>query len=246
MIDLYLPPKPAIIRASPDELLLGNFLPGWFPGIVTQLPTRIYNGTTTDTNTAGDYTFTNHAIGPAHPSRLVVVGVHWANGLALSRDLASATIGGNAATIHRQDVSAVNLSIHSALISLAVPTGTTATIFIDIATGTALRCAVSVYSLYGLNSTTPVSTGGGNVQSGASASGTLNINAGGIAIAAATGSADEDHTLSGLTEDNDVSFGADRAVTGSNQRMGAATGTTITQSSATGTAARAITLGSWR
>ena len=223
-------------------------LPGWFPGSFVKIPYRVYIGSTPDTATASTYTFTNHAIGTAHASRLVVVGVNWIGGLAVSRPLSSVTIGGVTATLHRQDVNATNQTAHSAVVSLAVASGTTATIVVNIGTGTALGCVVSVYAVYDLRSHTPFASAGNNASSGTSLSASLAVPGSGVGIASMMNTiSGEDHTIGGLTEDADADWDSERYMAASAQKLAASAGLSVSQSSATSANAnRVITTVSWR
>jgi hypothetical protein len=70
--ELYLPPKPAIIR--PAEFRRGSFLPGWMPAATERRPAEI-TFRTLQRNTADDppWNFNNIAVGAAHPSRYALI-----------------------------------------------------------------------------------------------------------------------------------------------------------------------------
>lgn len=192
----------------------------------------VYVGTTANAGSAITYTFTNHAIGDAHASRYVVVCISWSNGLSSSRPLQGVTIGGVAATIHEENFSPVNLSFRSAVVGRAVAAGTTATIAVTITSTGATSCAVTVYSIYDLDSTTPFHSNGSGTQTGTSVSTTLNIPFLGVAIAAIT-SADSGTavSVSGLLEDVDVGNAPDtRVIAASRKNMAAETGRSISAS----------------
>jgi hypothetical protein len=115
------------------------------------LPSVSYRGQSSDLTAQSTYTFSNVDIGVAAANRLVVVGV----GRGTSgRPLLSATIGGIAATINIDSSSQGG----AAIISAVVPTGTTATIVINLAGGTSNRCVIGRYALYDLNSSSPAAT----------------------------------------------------------------------------------------
>lgn len=100
---------------------------------------------------ATTYTFTDHPIGAAAPSRLVVVCIQ--GGAAGGRTITSVTIGGVAATI----VGATNASstIRNVFAYLAVPAGTTATIVVN-SSASLQQCRINVYSITGLQSSAPI------------------------------------------------------------------------------------------
>lgn len=180
------------------------------------------------------YTFTSVALGAEKASRYIVVCVHIGSGLLLNRPISGVTIGGVAATVHRQDVSPVNFSTRSGIAGLAVPTGASANIVVSLSGGNAISCAISVYALYDLDSTTPFAVNGSGTQTGTSVATTLNIPSRGIAIAAITSrSPGSNVTVSGLTEDVDVANGADARVTAASlERMSAETARAVSASGA--------------
>lgn len=97
--------------------------------------------------------------------------------------LASMTIGGISATrVAQQTNSAANTTIMSAWVA-AVPTGTTATIVTTYCTSIDSAEGLGVYAAYGLLSTTPTAIAGSNSSTAPGLS--LNVNSGGIVIAAA-------------------------------------------------------------
>ena len=233
-------------------MLMVNQLVGFGAGgaAAAAAPTRVYVGSTGDATNQQNYTFTNHAIGAAASDRLVVVVITWEVNSGGTINLSSVSIGGNAATIIRQDEAPTSRRAHSAIAALAVASGSTATIAVGLSATNANSCAVHVYALYGLTSTTPFANNGNGVQTAASVSTTLDIPAGGVAVAgsshngAATG---EDATVTGLDEDVDMQttdqFFYHQAA--SSQGMSAETGRTITTSSALANASRSISAASW-
>lgn len=103
-----------------------------------------YTATSTNTNNRSDYTFTNLNIGTADASRIVAVTVYSSFGLTAQ----SVTIGGISAT----KVAGASGNVVD-IWQAAVPTGTTATVFVQLS-GSAGRCSVSVYRIIpGVSST---------------------------------------------------------------------------------------------
>lgn len=231
-------------------MLMVNQLVGFGAGGAVARPTRVYVGSTGDATNAQNYTFTDHDIGDAAADRLVVVAITWEVNSGGTINLSTVSIGGNAASIIRQDVSPTSRRAHSAIAALAVASGTTATIAVGLSSTNANSCAVHVYALYNLTSTTPFDDNGGGVQIAGSVSTTVDIPEGGICIAGsshngvATG---EDASVTGLDEDVDMQttdqFFYHQAA--SSQGMSAETGRTITTSSATANASRSISVASW-
>jgi hypothetical protein len=124
------------------------------------------------------YTFTNHAIGAADPTRRVVVAVSLGNAIA-SGMLASATIAGIAATIHVQ----IGPGDVVGFISALVPTGTTATIVLTASLAVD-RAAVAVYRAINETVATHHATMTDDTLASATLSGTINIPASGWVVAA--------------------------------------------------------------
>jgi len=159
MMDLWLPPKPAIIMPAPKQ---ANFLPGWFPGggIAGRTPFDISYTATSDQGASTTYTFTSLAIGNPDSLRAIFVGVTGANGGTVN----SVTVGGISAT---QVVANTGTNFSLALWVAVVPTGTTANVVVTFAAGQA-RCAVQIVRMVGYNSLTPTDTdapaGGGDAS----------------------------------------------------------------------------------
>jgi hypothetical protein len=121
-----------------------------------------------------------------------------------ARTLTGATIGGNAATIHVAQVNNDGTTyVEGSIVSLAVPTGTTATI-VATYSGSLAQVRAHVYTLTGQSSGTPVATNSNAVASG-DPSTTANVTGPGAAVAlwvgtsgseagvAFTGVSSEDH-----------------------------------------------------
>lgn len=110
------------------------------PWTGTPAATIEFTASTFNANNRPDYTFNNVAIGSANSSRIVAVVVYTTQ----AGNSTSVTIGGISATrITRYNSSGTQeLSIYAA----AVPTGTTATIFIQLPDD-AGRCGITVYKI---------------------------------------------------------------------------------------------------
>jgi hypothetical protein len=165
-----------------------------------------------DTSNATTYTFTDASVGAADSTRKVYVTVHW-GGAAVT--LSSATIGGVSATIHEQD--AQGSSRQCAIISAALPTGTTATVVITL-TGGSSRCYIGIYRVIG-------QSGGPNTNKnnnlGASVTADVAALGGGAVIACVSGNVVGGTTSwTGVTENYDVESEAGFIASG-----GLATGT---------------------
>jgi len=204
---LWLPSRPAIIRPADAKLLRheASFMPGMFPAGVaaSKAPPAIsYIGTTANETDLTTYTFTNHAIGAADPTRRVVVSVNLGYSIASGQTLLSATIAGIAATIH-VNMSGANVN---AWISALVPTGTTANIVVTANGANCRRCAVMVYRAVNETVTTPHQTVTDNTLTSATLSVAINIPAGGWVAAAAIFNGNATVTWVGVTEQYDLQY----------------------------------------
>lgn len=162
-----------------------------------------YIGETTDTTNTDVYTFSGESIGTAASDRRIHVLV-MGEGISPST-LSSATVGGIAATINVQRSSG---DVTAAIITAAVPTGTTADIVLSfsVVKGSA---NIGVYRSVGLTSNTAVDT-----DSSASdpATATLTSVAGGFCIGLCCSTVGTTVTWSGgVNEDYDVQPSANTA-----------------------------------
>jgi hypothetical protein len=136
--------------------------------------------------TNSSYNFGSCDIGVAAADRLVVVVATGTKDISPPRAVTAVTIGGNAATIHHHTeegdagVSA-NPSMSIAIASLAVPSGSAATIAITLAGNVDGGC-IAVYALYGLVSATPHATAADHTVS-SNPSTSINVPAEGVVIA---------------------------------------------------------------
>lgn len=135
-------------------------------------------GTTSTTDQASTYTFSNHAIGPASDDRHVLVSVQ--SGHSAARTAPSVTIGGIAATQVGFNASSDDTILCGFYIAL-VPTGTTANIVVTYS-GSAVRCRVDVWTITGLQSTTATDTASDDTDSSGVVSDTLDVQAKGCAF----------------------------------------------------------------
>jgi hypothetical protein len=116
------------------------------------------------------YTFTALNIGSADPTRFVVIGI---SARDVSLTISSVTIGGSTATLlkSQQDPGPFTTA---AFYGLSVPSGTTADVVVNFGGSGPINCAVVSYSLYNLNSTTPVASASANLATTGTA---LSLNA---------------------------------------------------------------------
>lgn len=152
-------------------------LPGIIPNPSKRLPpvgTYItYVTSSVNTVAGGSYSFASTAIGTASADRLVIAIVRLTGGAEPD----GVTIGGIAATLYAID-------FDTAIYVAPVPTGTTATIVVNVKTATSLNCGVGVYTLTGYSNPEPYDFGNIAVSgSHTVVSGTINVPEGGYLIA---------------------------------------------------------------
>jgi hypothetical protein len=203
-MDIWLPPKPAIIRPAP-EVKKANFLPGWFPGAVAGLsgPTIEHIASTADSSNNVIYTFAGQSFGATSADRRIIVAVGGGHGSG-NLSLSTVTIGGVSATIHvSTDNNGNTRNGHAAVASAPIPTGTSGDIVVEYATDALnmQECVISVYRATNLTSGTPFDTA---TSDNASAL-LIDIPANGFLIACAATVSGAGHTWpSPLVEDIDT------------------------------------------
>jgi hypothetical protein len=184
-----------------------------------QPPTGAFLQQTSATGSATQHTFATQNIGAAHAERIIVCAI-CADTTPVT--LSSATIGGITAAIDVQNDDATEFA---AVISAAVPTGTTATVVLNFANA-ALDVSIALYRFVGLNSQTPTATTSNDDDPTAS---TINVSANGFIVGCASFDADTTAiTTVGVTENYDADIGSSRAVGGLFSNGGTAeTGRTV-------------------
>lgn len=139
------------------------------------------------------YTFTV-SFGSVAPGRLIVVGVGTRfNGQSVS----ALTIGGISATRVKSQESTFN---SAELWAAYVPTGTSGNVVVTWSAATT-KCAISVYRLLNLQSSTPTDTAGSTTDP---LSVIIGVKDGGVVVAFSFGGVNGTNTWTGLTEDADA------------------------------------------
>lgn len=174
------------------------------PATITYIGTTNVGGIVTDSTTVAGV-----SIGTPASNRMVYQLVHWFSTGAVA-PLASATIGGVTAKVQVSNgsTSAGSVFLGSAIISAFVPTGTTATVVLNFATGaTGHTIILGTYSATGVLSDTPISTISDNPNTVLSYSGAINVKKDGILLLGAVFySANTGYTVSGANQDYTVSL----------------------------------------
>ncbi len=183
--------------------------PGVFAGVIELARDTTFYQESASSKTS--WTSDSRAIGPASATRRVYALVYGTVASTSTRTLSSATIGGVSATIHAQvDYFPVNPgpALVAAIISAAVPTGTTAAVAVTFS-GAMQHFACAVIALDRLNSGTAFDTATGTATSSAvSTGGALDYSSGGYAMAIAASTASDGTapacTWTNLTESADT------------------------------------------
>ena len=179
---------------------------------------KSYIGLTTIADTTATPVATGVAIGAEAFDRRVFILVHWINATAV-KALASATIGGVAATIHAQSSATLAASTYAgtAIISAVLPTGTTATIALSFATGAAFyHPYLEVYRVTGVLSGVAGDTISATPSGVNPYSGTIDVANQGVLLFGATVYSDATgYTFAGATEDYESSIGTKMRIIGS-------------------------------
>lgn len=199
---VYLPPKPAIIKAENLEfskhMLLGMPITmGMLAARVSIVPiTGAYVSYAVSTSDLTTYSFTNVSIGTAATDRLVIVCVTQER--ETPRSTTSVTVNGTGLNLisSRQGISNQGVSIWAGVIT----TGTTANITVTHNGGT-LCTGIAVFTIYGKTNSAAQATANG------ASSGTLNLIANDYVVCVACNGAGSASTATNYTERIDVDAG---------------------------------------
>lgn len=204
---LWVPSKPAIIRAAPEKLRLAAFPLMPIPVTASIAPAVLsFLQHTEDTGNVTTYNFAGVNIGTAAADRYVFVAVVHSSSAGTARTISSATIGGISATIVANQAGVAHAQgLGAAVIWAAVPTGTTATISITLSGGGG-SCNIATYRVTGLVSATEHhSQTAALATTGGLLSLSLNVPANGFVIAAYNNSANTGSvSWTGVSEDHDA------------------------------------------
>lgn len=151
--------------------------------------------TATDASDVSTYTFSSQNLGAADSTRRIVVCIESRG--TTSQTVSSVTVAGVSATEVRQQATGFNVV---AIYIAEVPSGTTGDVVVTFADAM-LRCAIQMYRLVDIDSTTEHQQGASTVENPTY---NLNIPAGGVAVACSvTGNDTGSTSWTNLTEDAD-------------------------------------------
>lgn len=251
---LYIPARPAIIRAHQGDLDalkwlerergIEALLPGMAPVVAAGAgapagPACSYHPLVKSASSSTSYVFNSTAIGDAASDRLVVVVITTNNG-----NVSGVTIGGVSATAA---VTMANGDENVCIYYLEVASGTTANIVVS--TSSALCCSLAPYRLTGLASSTPVSTNSASSlsASGGTISANVNAEAGDVVIAGSIMNAGSvAASWVGVTEQYDESYGSSEYTSGGFAIAGSTETPRSVNVTPSASAKRAIAAAVWR
>jgi hypothetical protein len=168
------------------------------------------------------YTFSNSDIGDPSPDRYIVVyGSAYTGSGGTTRSVSSVTIGGVTANL---DYSSGAVALPTFFAKALVPTGTTGNVVVTFSAGV-VNCAIAVYAVYGLKSTTAVDSDAGTLASGASL--TLDTEQGGMIFGGCNLFSSTAGSVTGLTLDFDVTTDSGQKIYGGSAKT-TANSTTVT------------------
>ena len=203
--------------------------------------TLTHVGATADTSDLTAYTFSDHAIGDADSSRLVLVGILSNGGGAL---VSGVTVGGISGSLVVQNV-ADNSENVATIFQTAVPTGTTADIVVTHASSGQNGLVISVWSLVNANTTADDTADAGL---GNPLSSNLDVPAGGGAVGVAMNQNAVSWSWVGLTDLGDhgpIDSGTMKVTSASKSFDDAQSALAITATANASTSRQTMVLASW-
>lgn len=187
----------------------GNTLVSFYLKFTPVLPAVSYITVLDNTANQTTYTYTAASIGTASADRYVVVGAIGWSGSTADRTVSSLTIGGVSATALQNPLTAIT----NAIFGLTVAAGTTADIVVTYS-GSVTFSRIYIYTVTGLNSTTPIDSDSVGVSgttvntltlTTAPNAAIISVGTGGIATTSITGWTNLTQNHSALIESNPTS-----------------------------------------
>lgn len=183
-----------------------------------------YLQTTQDTGDKTTYTFSSQNLGTAASDRVIIVGIA-ARKAGAATTISSVTVGGVTASIPVSYSNSDGNSNISGIAVAEVPTGTTGDIVVTFGAGM-VRAVITAWRATSLASTTPHDS---LTDGSTDPTGTIDIPAGGFAVATALSNSVGTTTWTGLTEHSDATLESFVTVSdASDEFVSTQTGRTIT------------------
>lgn len=200
-----------------------------------------YLQTTQDTSDQSTYTFSSQNFGTASSDRYIIIGIA-ARKAGAATTISSVTIGGVSATIVAEYSNSDTNSNISALAIANVPTGTTGDVVVVFG-ATMVRCVITAWSATNLSSATPHDT---LTNGSADPTGTIDVPAGGFAVATALSNSVGTVTWTGLTEHSDTTLETFVTVSDASDEFETAqTNMTVTANFSTSGSTPVMSVASW-
>lgn len=226
-------PKPAIIRPATDDLLRYGKDPVVAALLAHRLrrvvgaPTVAFLQHAESIATTSTFTFSAQNVGTAAGNRKIIAAISY--DILATTSLTSITAAASSMTIvaEYENTNVGNIRSHIALAIIDLPTGTTADFVVTLGSN-ALGCHLSLYRVVDLLSSTPTDTAtAGSVEDPST---TIDVPAGGFAVAIATDPETGSTTWVGLaTEDYDATDANTWTYSGAHESFASAqTGMTVT------------------
>jgi hypothetical protein len=227
-------------RLTPDEAARALF---FVPVAARSFRPVTFTWTANVSTTTGSssVTFSSVAIGTASSTRLVIVCVGMRGNAGAGRTVSGCTIAGTAAT---QIVASASNANPTAIYTLVVATGTTASIVVT-GSGTLSRAGIGVATLDGYASSAAVGTNATVSTSATSVSLGVNASSGGVVLWTNARDAVASATWSGATADDDETPGVSYQQSSAHLLVGSS-GTSTASVSWSGSANASICGASWR
>lgn len=217
--------------ALPDPakaLLQSNQLIGFGAGGGAAAATVTFTDSSVDATDATAYTFSTQSIGTAAADRKIVVAADTAGGAASADGVSGITVGGEALTQVAATIAPLGDETQVELWQGTITTGTTADIIVTW-NGAHGRCGIGVWAVTGAGAAASDTVE--DNSSTTAETGTIDVPAGGVLIAAVvhTATGTKTHVWTGPTEDYDEEVESNIGHSGASLAYAAAqTGLTVT------------------
>jgi len=184
-------------------------IPGIIPGMTGQTgPVLTYLGSALNASSSNIYNFSSQPLGNPSPTRVIVAAFSGVLGATFS--YSSSTLAGiSGSYINLSYVVSGSANISTVMSQAVVPTDTTGTIQV-VWNKSIARCAMSLWAIDGLQSTTFNSTNFSAIIGSGALDLSLNTQINDVIIAATTAFNNNSATWVGLTENYDDVFGTSR------------------------------------
>lgn len=197
-----------------------------------------FTDSSVDSSNASTYTFSSQALGSAEAKRKIVVAII-AQGSGAASTIDTVTVAGNSCTQHIEQFSTGAQQCTGGIWSVELASGTTGDIVVTLNEGKT-SCGIGVYKVVGASASISDTAS----DTGASPSASINIPAGGVAVACMYDSSGGTSTWTNLTEAYDEVMESTDVHTGARDAFAAAQ-TGLAVSTDSGQADGVLVVASW-